>query len=108
MTAEGERPEDLAFEAYTLPRADGPVAPGTRPRTTALAPSQEGPERSRTVTTVDTRTLAGPGGPVNRRPGPAGQAVSRYTRAAVSWKSLAFSAPEYFAVSRLKEFQSTV
>ncbi len=37
-----------------------------------------------------------------------GQAVSRYTRAAVSWKSLAFSAVEYFAVSRLNEFHSTV
>jgi len=36
------------------------------------------------------------------------QPVSRYTRAAVSWKSLAFSAAEYVAVSRLNEFHSTV
>ena len=36
------------------------------------------------------------------------QAVRRYTRAAVSWNSLALSAAEYPAVRRLNEFHSTV
>jgi hypothetical protein len=41
-------------------------------------------------------------------PGGAPQAVRRYTRAAVSWNSLALSDAEYPAVRRLNEFQSTV
>lgn len=45
---------DLAFEAYMLPRAwMGPAAPESRPRTTELAPSYGGPKRSRTVRTLE-------------------------------------------------------
>jgi hypothetical protein len=42
-----------------------------------------------------------------RLPGAERYAVSRYTRAAVSWNSAAFSADEYPAASRLNAFHRT-